>query len=421
MNISFIDKDTLQEAYYTVTLQKWRSLMTMFGVFWGLFMLVVLLGCGFGISNGLIGNVVKLASNTIYVIPQETTLPYNGLDRDRSIKITDSDISDIIKLSGKRLAFITSVSLDNSQLVSNGERSVYPTVGGISPTYFKTIPQKMVYGRYINETDIGSKRKVCVVGLNVSKQLYGSEDPCGQHLTVAGMDYLIVGVVKQTNNQVNVGLPATESVLLPITTEQGAFGHNNEYDMIAVSYKEDYPIADYNDRIVKNVKQNHSIHPDDNNAVPTFNVGESIKGFSNLETGLDILLWIAGLGTLMAGLVGIANIMFVTIKERTQEIGVRRALGAEPGVIIRQVMLESLMLTFVAGIGGIVTGVWMLSAMNSAMSANDADLTFMENPMIPLPAALSALFILVSSGLLAGYFPARKAMKIKAIEALREE
>lgn len=419
--ISLFDKDTWQEAYYTITLQKWRSLMTMFGVFWGLFMLVVLLGCGFGMNNGMMGVALSMATNSIFVVPDVTNIPYNGLDRDRKWTITVDDIHDIEKESGGRLDYITTVGLDYEQLVSRGDQTAYPTVGGISPSYLKTVPQKVIAGRYINAIDVARKRKVCVIGQTVARELFGDEEACGQHITVADMDYLVVGVVKQTNNQINVGLPATTSVLLPITTELAAFDHGGDCTLIAVTYKEAYDIKDYTDAIVSLLMKNHSIHPADKSAVMTFNMKEGLKGYAGLDVGVHILLWIVGIGTLLAGLIGISNIMIVTIKERTQEIGVRRALGAEPKVIIRQIMIESLMLTLTAGVAGIVTGAWLLAGISRQLPPPEEGVRMIVNPMVPLPAALTALVILVVSGLAAGFFPARRAMKIKAIEALREE
>jgi len=421
MNLKIFDKDMWQEAYITISQQKWRSLLTMFGVFWGLFMLVVLLGCGIGMNNGIMGNLIKLASNSVYVLPQMTNRPYNGLDRDRSWKINKKDIADIKKKSGDRLDYITLVNLDDVQLVANQSSKGYYTVGGVSTTYFNIVPQKVIEGRYLNEFDIEKKRKVCVIGQKIAKELYGGDSPCGKYISVSNIDYLIVGVVKQTNNQTGAGLPATESVQIPVTTEQTTFDHSDEYGYIVITYKDAYPIGMFIDDLIEDIKINHSIHPEDKAAIQLFNVGESVKGFMGLEIGINILLWIVGIGTLLAGLIGISNIMIITIKERVQEIGIRRALGAEPKIIILQIMTESLLLTVTAGLLGIVLGAWFLIGMNASMANTESNGSFMENPMVPLQTLIVALFILVASGLLAGYFPAKRAMKIKAIEALREE
>lgn len=414
------DKDLWVEVWFTVRQQKMRSLMTMFGVFWGIFMLVILVGCGFGMNNGVLGKLTSLATNTIFILPNKTTMPYNGLDRDREWKISEKDIDDIKKKFANHLDFITLVSTEQSVNVTYEGQSGQYQLGGISPTFIQTIPQQVVSGRYINDIDVLDSRKVCIIGQQVAEELFGDENPCNKPLNIDNNIYTIVGVVKQTNNMLGVGLPPTKSVILPITTYQAAYNRVGKHDLIAITFLEDSPITEYTDAIYSLVKKNNIIHPADTNAADIFNVGEAVQGFHGLKTGIFLLIWIIGIGTLMAGLIGITNIMMVTVKERTQEIGVRRALGAMPEAIIRQIMSESLVLTFTAGVTGIVAGVWLLALLNNMMQGG-GDLTLIERPMIPILPTLLALVVLIIGGLAAGYVPASRALKIKAIEALRED
>jgi putative ABC transport system permease protein len=421
MKIKLFDKDLWQEVIYTVTQQKLRSLMTMFGVFWGVFMLVVLIGCGIGIKNGILGKCLNLATNSVFIETSLTTMPYQGLDRDRSWDIQDKDLQDIITYLGDKLDFISPVNKDEEKEVTTGNFSGTYLIGGVSPEYKRFIPQRVLMGRYINDIDVRESRKVCMIGKQVSKELFGSENPCGKEIKLAGLVFRIIGVVKQTNDQIDADVPPTTSVLLPITTEQEVFNRKNKYSTLVISLKNEYPIHDYNQKIYSILKANHYIHPKDDEAMDPIILSELYSGYDGISAGITLLIWIIGIGTLMAGLIGIANIMFVMVNERTQELGVRRALGARSEVIIRQIMLEALVLTLVAGISGIVAGVWTLSGLNSMFTGQEDHSTLIENPMIPLAPALVSLFVIVAGGLLAGYFPARRAMKIKAIEALREE
>ena len=421
MKIKLFDKDLWQEVIYTVTQQKLRSLMTMFGVFWGVFMLVILIGCGIGIKNGILGKCLNLATNSVYIQTSLTTMPYQGLDRDRSWNIQDKDLQDIMTYLGDKLDFISPVNKDEEKEVTTKNFSGAYLIGGVSPEYKKFIPQRVLMGRYINDIDVRESRKVCMIGKQVSKELFGSENPCGKEIKLAGLVFRIIGVVKQTNDQIDADVPPTTSVFLPITTEQEVFNRKNKYSSLVISLKNEYPIHDYNQKIYSILKANHYIHPKDDEAMDPIILSELYSGYDGISAGITLLIWIIGIGTLMAGLIGIANIMFVMVNERTQELGVRRALGARSEVIIRQIMLEALVLTLVAGIFGIVAGVWTLSGLNSIFTGQEDHSALIENPMIPLAPALVSLFVIVAGGLLAGYFPARRAMKIKAIEALREE
>lgn len=416
------DNDLWREILISVSQQKMRSLMTMFGVFWGIFMLILLVGCGFGFGNGIIGQLTSLESNTLFLFPANTTEPYQGYDRDRSWMFKSDDIRLLKgKLAG-RVDELMPVNSDDTVEVKNNSVSSTNGLIGITPDYMKVVPQRVIEGRYINQIDVEQHRKVCLLGSQLAKVLFGDESPLMKRVTVAGVIHTVVGVIKRTNDNIALGGNPTEAVILPITTEQDVMNRHDEYNFLSITNFPKYPIEDDEGAIVSTIKERHHIAPTDDNALDVFSLKAALSSFLGLELGLNILIWIIGIGTLAAGLIGIANIMIVTIKERTQEIGVRRALGAMPSKIIQQIMMESLTLTLTAGIAGIVAGVWCLYALDIFMSGDDgSSMTLIKDPMISILPTISALVILVIGGLLAGYYPTRRALKVKAIEALREE
>lgn len=416
------DNDLWHEIIISVSQQKMRSLMTMFGVFWGIFMLILLVGCGFGFGNGIIGQLTSLESNTFFLFPANTTEPYKGYDRDRVWMFKSDDVSLLKgKLAG-RVDELMPVNSDDTVEVKYNSVSSTNGLIGITPNYMKVVPQRVVEGRYINQIDVEQHRKVCLLGSQVAKVLFGDESPIMKRITVAGVIHTVVGVIKRTNDNIALGGNPTESVILPITTEQDVMNRHDEYNYLSITNLPQCPIEDDEDVIVSTIKEKHYIAPTDDNALDVFSLKAALSSFLGLEMGLNILIWIIGIGTLAAGLIGIANIMIVTIKERTQEIGVRRALGAMPSKIIQQIMMESLTLTLTAGIAGIVAGVWCLYALDIFMSGDDgSSMTLIKDPMISILPTISALVILVIGGLLAGYYPTKRALKVKAIEALREE
>ena len=283
-------------------------------------------------------------------------------------------------------------------------------------------PQRIVAGRYINGFDCDERRKVCVIGNQVAKTLFpDDESPVGQSINIAGTSYDIVGVTKKTNDMVNLGPHESKSVFLPITTAQYVFNAVGQADRMFLVLDDKYPSGEYYKPIDAIIRQRHQIHPDDDVALMSSDLKSQLNQFDIMIGGVNALVWLVGLGTLLAGLIGISNIMMITVKERTQEIGVRRALGAEPWTIIKQIMCESLMLTLAAGIVGIIAGVWGLYAVNRMTAASMGDGGFFTNPHVPFIPAIAALIILIIGGLFAGFVPAKRAMAIKAIEALREE
>ena len=416
------DKDFWSEIWDTVLSQKWRSLMTAFGVFWGIFMLVILIGAGMGLNNGLVGKMMELPTNSIFLIPGETGMSYQGFSQGRLWNLNMRDTIIFKRAFPKEISNITLIDYvhpGSTQLITHNNRNGEYKVVGVMPSYLHNIPQKLIAGRFINEIDIQESRKVCVIGTEVQKNFFPNEDPINRPLTIDNVTYTIVGVVKNTNSMIIIELDPAEGIQLPLTTEQQVYSKGDKIGQMIITLQKQFPASDYQEKLQTLVKSLHQIHPKDQSALITFNLANMLNQYSYLFIGLNIRIWIVGLGTLLAGLIGISNIMLITVKERTQEIGVRRALGAMPEVIIKQIMCESLVLTISAGILGLGLGTYALSALRDALP-DDGSSVF-TNPYVPFLPAIAALVILVLGGLFAGWLPAKRALAIKAIEALREE
>jgi len=399
--------------------------MTAFGVFWGLLMLILLVGFGHGIFNGIAGSLKSIPSNTMFFGGESTSMAYKGFGKNRDVTLDNEDMEIITSFLDKRLRFLTPMNFVGSQDAVIGEYKYSVQMLGTKPSYYNVIPQQVLYGRYLNDIDVQEHRKVCVIGQQVYETLFpAGGDPSGQQIKVGSVYFTIIGVVKKLSNQINIGIDANKSLLLPITTTQLTYNQYNNIHMCGVTLYDKYPISDWEDRVKDCVREHHYVHPDDKKAFWGFNLSEILNMFNGLFLGINILLWIVGCGSLFAGLIGISNIMLVTVKERTQEIGIRRALGAKPMTILTQIFAESLVLTAAAGVSGLMLGVWILALIGMILEANpsNSDDGFqMQNPEVPFSVAVAGMIVIIVGGLLAGWMPARRAMKIKAIEALREE
>ena len=411
-----------QEIWQTISRNKWRSLMTAFGVFWGLLMLILLLGFGASISGGLIDTIKSVPSNSMFVMGSRTSISYKGFGRDRRIALDNTDMQLIRNGMQKQVRYMTPLNFAGTRKANVGEYNYDASVVGTTPSYYHVLPTQVIYGRYLNEVDQRERRKVCVMGRQVYEALFPEGgDPCGQMVQVGGIYYTIVGVARKLSKLVSIGSDLDRSLLLPINTEQLTYNEGDQIDLCCITLWDQYPIGEKTDEVLSYMKQHHYVHPDDKTAFFSINLAEMVSMFNLLFGGLNILLWIVGCGSLLAGLIGISNIMLVTVKERTQEIGIRRALGAKPQTIVRQILAESLVLTAAAGIVGLMAGVWILRLAGRIIEANPLEDYPLGNPQIDFSVALAAALVIVLGGLLAGWMPARRAMKIKAIEALREE
>ena len=413
------DLDRWYEIWITITHNKSRSFLTAFGVFWGMFMLVVMVGAGNGLSTGINSQIEGLASNSVFFNANKTSLPYKGFQKGRSWNMLNSDIP-IIEDRVAELEYLSPMlfSGGNTDNVVRNEKYGSYMVKGTYPVYDKIDRSIMEYGRYINDIDIKERRKVCILGTRIYEVLFNvGENPVGQQVKVNGIYFTVIGVARKTSNA-SIGGDPEETVILPFTTMQQAFNQGNVIHFLAATAKPGVKVRVIQNKIVETLKEIHQIAPEDKDAVFNMNIEEQFNMFNNLGVGIALLIWIVGLGTLFAGAVGVSNIMLVTVRERTKEIGIRRALGATPTDIIGQILSESVVLTLLAGVGGIVVGVGVLAAADIVLKQSDQ---FFKDPQISFMVGVLALFVLVIIGTLAGFIPAQRAMMIKPIEAISEE
>ena len=418
------DFDGLKEIWQTIARNKTRSLLTAFGVFWGVFLLVVLSSTGNGFENGMMRQVEGVTPNTGLFFTGTTSEPYKGYQKGRSWSMNMSDLK-AIKDNFPEIVAISpesSVWTSEDKNVVFGNRSGSYTVKGVMPEYNYIMKSRILKGRFINDADIANHRKVCLLGKRAYEDLFDKgEDPLGKMVRVNGIYFQVVGVVSTFNTNVQINGSADESVVLPFTTMQQLFSKGEDINFFVMAASDDASISELEDKVKQLLMQRHDIAPDDKTALNSFNLEEIFKMFKGLFIGIHILIWIVGLGTLMSGIIGVSNIMLVTVKERTREIGVRRAIGAKPKNIISQVMSESLLLTILAGLVGLCLGVGLMALVATITSNMPSNNMMFQDPNISFKAAVAATVIVIISGLLAGILPALRAIQIKAIDAIREE
>ncbi len=416
------DADRWIEIWVTITRNKTRSLLTCFGVFWGILMLVILLGSGTGLKNAMFKNVDGFATNSLFFFTDRTSESYRGFNKGRYWNMRNRDVEAIQK-EIKGIDAISPVIWGNrsDKNIVYGQVSGTYNVKGVYPAYFRIERQDLHFGRLLNEIDMQERRKVCLIGSRICEELFKNQDPCGKYVRVNGLYYQVVGVVKQIASGVNIGGRAESSVFLPFSTMQQTLNQGDILHFLCVSALPGYSIPQMIDEIEGLLKSQNEISPTDPQAIGVLNIAAQFSMFESLFSGIDILVWLVGLGTLLAGIIGISNIMMVTVKERTREIGVRRAIGAKPWNIISQIMSESLVLTALAGLLGLSGGVFLLDVVDRLLAAQPPDKITILNPGVNISTAVSATVILLICGLLAGLIPAWRAMQIKAIDAIRDE
>jgi len=416
------DKDLYTEIWMAITKNKWRSTLTAFGVFWGIFMLVALAGAGNGLENGIDHQFEGFATNAAFMWAEPTSVPYKGFKKGRSWNFENDDMEAILQ-NVPGVEYLVPRLQGGRQNTPNN--TVYKdkygsfNLNGDFPALAKVEPFKMMKGRFLNEVDIQQNRKVCVIGPRVEEMLFKKgENPVGQYIRVSGVYFKIVGVF-DVNNNISFGYDKRTAIHIPFTTMQHTFNYGHTVHFFSFTAKKQVSVAEIEDMIIHIVKKRHEIAPEDVTAVGHVNIERQFKIMSYLFLGIHILIWIVGLGTLLAGVIGISNIMLVIVKERTSEIGLRRAIGATPFNIIRQIMMESVFLTITAGYLGLILGVLLNEGLGVILAQSENNIFL--NPGIDFSAGLKALAILVIAGALAGLLPAQRAVKIKPIDALRDE
>ena len=412
------DLDTYREILDTLTRNKSRSFLTGFGVFWGVFMLVSLIGDGRGVKEKLNNNFEGFATNTGIIWCQPTTKAYKGFRKGRQWQMVYQDV-ERLRQQLPELDVVTPVLFSNGGTAYYGDKKTSIAVNGTMPEYQKVNSPKIYYGRYLNNIDIAQHRKVCVIGKKTYKDLFANgEDPCGKSIRIDSVYYQVVGVDYNVSGAVNFGAEAGTTVILPLTLMQQTYNRGNTVDMIAVTGRPGVVMSKLTDRIRTTIARAHLVDPTDEKAVTVFNTEILFQLLDNLFRGVNFLIWLVGLGTLLAGAIGVSNIMMVTVRERTTEIGIRRAIGATPRTILSQIILESVVLTTVAGMSGILVAVGLLEILEKA---NTEDGIVSAHFQVDFWTAIMAVAVIGVMGIMAGLAPAWRAMSIKPVDAMRDE
>ncbi len=417
----FFDIDRWNEIWQTIARNRKRSIMTALGVFWGIFMLTVMLGAGTGLGRMFRGQLGDMATNTILMQPQQTGMPYKGMPKNRWWRMDNGDVDAVRQLP--EVLYASAVYWGDEQHCSYEQRKGDYSIMGYSPDYQRIQPQKIPYGRYINEMDMARNRKVCVIGTQVQKDLFpGTPDPTGKTIKIGSSYFTVVGVIRKQSTVMSFS-DLERTIIVPVSLAQQLYGSGNRIHMLALAGRDDTPSEAVERACRETVFARHLISPDDEKAVWTMAAAEMFEKVNGLFRGIALLTWIVGLGTLLAGIVGVSNIMLVLVKERTQEIGIRRALGAPPSAIIGQILSESFVLTFIAGVLGLTAGVGVLSVADSIFyqAVTVAQEGVEVSWQVSFGTAMLSLVILVAGSLLAGVIPALRALSIKAVDAIREE
>ncbi|MBR2244302.1 MAG: ABC transporter permease [Prevotella sp.] len=415
-----VDLDSYREILDTLTRNKSRSFLTGFGVFWGVFMLIALIGGGQGLKEILERNFEGFATNTVMIWSQQTTKPYKGFRKGRWWTMDEKDINRLRQRVPELdvVAPILFTPWNTSNTAYYGEQKTIPRVQGVTPEYAEVVAPKMYYGRFINEMDVLEHRKVCVLGKKIYKDLFKEGgDPCGKSIRVDSTYYEVIGVDYNAAG-INFNGRAEEKITLPLTLVQQTYNRGSQVDLIAATGRPGVVMSKLSPRIRETIARAHYVDPTDEQGAMVFNTEVLFQMLDNLFKGVNFLIWLVGLGTLLAGAIGVSNIMMVTVRERTTEIGIRRAIGATPRMILSQIISESIVLTLVAGMSGILFAVLILQMLELG---NTEDGILTAHFQVGFWTAIVAALMVSLMGVLAGLAPAARAMSIKPVDAMRDE
>jgi putative ABC transport system permease protein len=422
-----IDLDRWQEIWSTLRRNRLRAVLTACGVFWGIFMLIVMLGFGHGLREGVRRGMAGFASNSMYVWPQRTSMPHAGLAPGRFVRLTQGD-ADAVRAGVPGIRVVAPRSelgggRRGTANVHRGGKTGSFRVAGETAGIALIQPVLLERGRMLNPLDLAERRKVAVIGAHVREQLFGpEEDPLGASVEIRGAYFMIVGVFRspQTGDEAE---RHNTTLLIPLTTYAGAFGTGEQVGNFAILADDGVPSSRVEADVLALLGRRHHVHPDDRQAFGSFNADREVRKITGLFDAIELVIWFVGVITLVAGVIGVSNIMLIVVKERTREIGVRKAVGATPASIIMQIVQESTALTAFAGAVGLVFGVSALELVGAAIDSlpPNQQPSMFARPEVDITIAVAATGVLVVFGALAGALPARHAVNIKPVEALRDE
>ncbi len=407
------DIDKWQEILATIGKNKLRTFLTAFSVMWGIFMLVILLGVSQGLQNGVETSFNDDAINSIWVRSGKTSVAYKGLKPGRKIQYTTEDFNQVVRtVDGIEYATMRYM-VWNAEVTYKNEYGTYP-IRAVNPDHQFIENSVILSGRFLSNEDILSKRKLAVIGKDAKNDLFPDEDAIGKYIQIFGIPFKVIGVFEDTGNDREM-----RYVYVPITIGQQIFGAGDDIDMFMLTTGTlSLPKTIEMSREIEDMlKRKYSVAPDDEAAIYVRNNNQEFKQVSDILVAMKVFVWIIGVFTIIAGIVGVSNIMSVVVKERTKEIGVRKALGATPASVIGLILQESVFITALAGYVGLLLGVFTLEGLSRLIGQQE----MFERPEVNFSVAIATLIIMVLAGAFAGFFPALRAARIKPVVALRDE
>ena len=414
-----VDRDTWQEIMSTVKKHKLRTGLTALGVFWGIFMLVFVLGMGKGLENGVFRGLGERAKNVMYVWPERTSQPYRGFQPGRRPQLRLEDIT-AIRQNIREVQFIAPRLSIGAQPVYHQDIGDRYEIRGELEDMIRIEALQLHQGRYINALDIENSRKVAILGKRTAEVLFGEKDCIGEYIRIKGVEFRVAGVFGPLQIK-----PWTEddleAIVIPLTTMYRTFGTGERVDYFVCSAAPDVRVSTIEPQVKALLKKRHHVAPDDPQGIGGFNLEAEYQSIVNLFGGIRAFLWFVGIGTLLAGIVGVSNIMLITVKERTKEIGIRKAMGATPGSIINMILAESIAITSVSGYLGLIAGTFIIGGINYLMMANNLEPDNFYNPQVNPSVGLGAIVLLILAGATAGFIPAMQAARVNPVAALKDE
>lgn len=414
-------RDRWSEILEALSSNWFRTVLTAFGVIWGIFILVILLAASKGLENGVKADFGNIATNTMFMWTQSISKPYKGLPKGRRFRYRIGDVQ-AIKDNVPNMRFVSPRNrlggFGGSNNVVRGLNTGAFNVYGDYPEIIQQQPMDITSGRFINYGDMNEKRKVAIIGEGVKTSMYGlGEDPIGTYLKINGVNFMVVGTYKK-KSQGGDDEEDQKEIYVPFTSFSQAFNQGDKVGWMAITAEDGSSITQLKEQIFDVIKERHSIHPDDNRAIGNFDIYQQYSRIEGLFFALRLIAYFVGSLVLISGIIGISNIMLIVVKERTKEIGIRRALGATPWSIRGQVLMESIFLTIISGMMGITFGAFIIYIINLILDAN-GPVDMFANPSVDIKVVIIALTVLIVSGLMAGLIPAQNAIKVKPVDALR--